>query len=232
MKRFFLTGTDTDAGKTLISAALLYRATLDGHTSFGLKPIASGSDDTTAGLRNRDALLHQQYSSGNLDYSLHNPITLKPAIAPHIAAAQAGIPLSCVYLAQHCRAGLEQTVDYHLTEGAGGWLVPLNDTETLADFAQHLDCPVILVVGLRLGCINHACLTAEAIKAAGLTLAGWVANGIDPNMDAQQENLRYLTQWFGSREVELLGTVPHFVGIDPFRPQDLRKVADLLHWPQ
>lgn len=232
MQRFFLTGTDTDAGKTLISAALLHRAVLDGHTSFGLKPIASGSEETLDGLRNSDALLHQQYSTGNIDYAVHNPITLKPAIAPHIAAAQAGIHLNCEYLQEKCQPGLAQTADYQLTEGAGGWLVPLNDTETLADFAIQLNRPVILVVGLRLGSINHACLAAEAIKASGLRLAGWVANCIDPSMDAQQENLRYLTQWFSARDVEHLGTVPHIAGIDPFRPEQLTKVAELLHWPQ
>jgi dethiobiotin synthetase len=232
MKRFFLTGTDTDAGKTLISAALLHRAVLDGHTCFGLKPIASGSEDTAEGLRNSDALLHQQYSSGAIEYAIHNPITLKPAIAPHIAAMQAGVELNCQSLLKACQPGLTQKADYQLTEGAGGWLVPLNDTETLADFAVQLGRPVILVVGLRLGSINHACLTANAIKASGLTIAGWVANCIDPDMDAQHENLRYLTQWFAARNVEHLGTVPHLPGIDPFRPEQMAKVAERLHWPQ
>ena len=149
MKRYFLTGTDTDAGKTLISAALLQRAVLDGHTSFGLKPIASGSDVTEVGLRNRDALLHQKYSSGNLGYEVHNPITLKPAIAPHIAAQEAGLSLTCSSLIESCENGLIQTADYQLIEGAGGWLVPLNDKETLADFTATLDLPVILVIGLK-----------------------------------------------------------------------------------
>lgn len=232
MPRYFLTGTDTDAGKTLISAALLHRAVLDGHTSFGLKPIASGSDVTLDGLRNSDALLHQQYSSGDIEYAVHNPITLQPAIAPHIAAKQAGVELNCQHLLNACQPGLSQTADYQLVEGAGGWLVPLNDTETLADFAIQLAHPVILVVGLRLGSINHACLTAEAIKASGLHLAGWVANCIDPNMDAQQENLRYLTQWFAQRNVEHLGTVPHLAGVDPFRPDQMSKIAERVHWPE
>jgi len=232
MKRYFLTGTDTDAGKTLISAALLYRAALDGHTAFGLKPIASGSDQTPDGLRNRDALLHQQYSNPVRDYAIHNPITLAPAIAPHIAAAEAGLELSVTSLTETCAQGLAQQDDYQLIEGAGGWLVPLNDTETLADFATSLEAEVILVVGLRLGCINHACLTAEMIEAMGLRVAGWVANSIDPDMDAQQENLRYLTQWFDRRGVPNLGTVPHLSGIDAQRPEELRKVADLVRWPQ
>ncbi|MEK9766232.1 MAG: dethiobiotin synthase [Thalassolituus sp.] len=232
MKRYFLTGTDTDAGKTLISAALLYRAALDGHTAFGLKPIASGSDQTPDGLRNRDALLHQQYSNPVRDYAIHNPIALEPAIAPHIAAAEAGLELSVTSLTEACSLGLAQQDDYQLLEGAGGWLVPLNDTETLADFATSLEADVILVVGLRLGCINHACLTVEMIEAMGLRVAGWVANSIDPDMDAQQENLRYLTQWFDRRGIEHLGTVPHFDQIDPFRPEELHKIADLLRWPK
>jgi len=231
MKRYFLTGTDTDAGKTLISAALLHRAVLDGHTSFGLKPIASGSDETDSGLRNRDALLHQKYSSGNLGYEVHNPITLKPAIAPHIAAASAGLNLTCKTLIDACREGLAQSVDYQLIEGAGGWLVPVNDNETLADFAATLDLPVILVIGLKLGCINHACLTVDAIRQRGLAVAGWVANSVDPDMEAQQENLRYLTQWFNQRDIQSLGTVPHIASIDPFDEDSLKQVSDCLHWP-
>ena len=232
MRRYFLTGTDTDAGKTLISAALLQRASRDNVSAFGLKPIASGSDLTEHGLRNRDALLHQQYSSGELDYAIHNPITLAPAIAPHIAAKQAGLDLSVASLLQACAPGLSKTAELQLIEGAGGWLVPLNDRETLADYATTLACPVILVVGLRLGCINHACLSVEAIEQRGLTVAGWVANGIDPAMEAQHENLRYLTQWFAHRHIEHLGTVPHLTGIDPFDPQQLEQVSDCLHWPK
>ena len=231
MKRYFLTGTDTDAGKTLISAALLQRAVKDGFSAFGLKPIASGSDPGTEGLRNRDALLHQQYSSNNVAYDIHNPITLEPAIAPHIAAAQAGLALTCDSLSEACAAGLSQTADRQIIEGAGGWLVPLNDDETLADFALALNLPVILVVGLRLGCINHACLSVSMIEKMGLRVAGWVANGIDPDMNAQQENLRYLKQWFTRRGIQHLGTVPHLDGIDPFQPEELSAVSDLLCWP-
>ncbi len=232
MKRFFLTGTDTDAGKSLISAALLYRAQQDGHSSFGLKPVASGSDWLDGRLQNRDALLHQQYSSPAQAYAIHNPLTFEPAIAPHIAARQAGRPLTAASLTAACAAGLAQTADRQIIEGAGGWRVPLNDTETLADFARELQLPVILVVGLRLGCINHACLTAEAIAADGLEVAGWVANGIDPHMDVQQDNLNYLLQWFERRGIQHLGTVPHLQDIDPFNPEELKAVADCLRWPQ
>ena len=231
MKRYFLTGTDTDAGKSLISAALLYRAQLDGQTSFGLKPVASGSDWLDGRLQNRDALLHQRYSHPPQDYAVHNPLTFEPAIAPHIAAQQADISLTVASLKAACIEGLAQTADKQIIEGAGGWRVPLNDSETLADFARELRLPVILVVGLRLGCINHACLTAEAIEADGLQVAGWVANGIDPHMDVQQDNLNYLLQWFERRGIPHLGTVPHLSGIDPFDAEQLTAVANCLHWP-
>lgn len=231
MQRYFLTGTDTDAGKSLITAALLYRAQLDGNTSFGLKPVASGSDWFDGRLQNRDALLHQQYSKPSQDYAVHNPLTFEPAIAPHIAAQQAGTDLTVESLQAACAAGLSQTADLQIIEGAGGWRVPLNNTETLADFARELELPVILVVGLRLGCINHACLTAEAIEADGLKVAGWVANGIDPHMDVQQDNLNYLLQWFERRGIKHLGTVPHLRGIDPFNAEELKAVADCLRWP-
>ncbi len=232
MKRFFLTGTDTDAGKTLISAALLKRATMDNLSAFGLKPIASGSEQTSEGLRNRDALLHQQYSSPRCEYQIHNPITLEPAIAPHIAAQQAGVNLTVQSLTQACASGLQQPHERQLIEGAGGWLVPLNDDQTLADFAVAQGAGVILVVGLRLGCINHACLTVQAIEQAGLAVAGWVANGIDPDMDAQEENLRYLHQWFARKGIQHCGTVPHIPGIQAEDDQQLAKVAALLRWPE
>lgn len=232
MKRYFLTGTDTDAGKTLISAALLQRAASEGLSCFGLKPIASGSDRTPQGLRNRDALLHQQYSSPQQDYATHNPVTLEPAIAPHIAAAQAGIHLTCDSLVTACQSGLEHSVDFQLVEGAGGWLVPLNDDETLADFATQLNASIILVVGIRLGCINHACLSVQAIRQNGLNIAGWVANGIDPDMEAQADNLNYLDQWFDREKIPCLGKIPHIADINPFDPNSLQQVSERLQLPE
>ena len=231
MKRYFLTGTDTDAGKTLITAALLNKAKQAGKSCLGLKPVASGSDWLEEQLKNTDALLHQTYSNPSCEYGVHNPIALEPAIAPHIAAEQAGIGLSVHSLMDKCQPALNQTVDLQITEGAGGWLVPLNPNESLADFAKALDCPVIMVVGMKLGCINHACLTAEKILSDGLQIAGWVANHIDPHMDVQKDNLDYLTHWFTKKEISRMGAIPYFNKINPFDTEELSQVSELLSWP-
>ena len=232
MTTYFVTGTDTDAGKTLATSALLCAARQRQLTTLGLKPIASGSEATPSGLRNHDALALQVQSFPPVEYPTVNPWAFAPAIAPHLAALEAGAMLNVARVTQALRATLSHTPrDLTLIEGAGGWRVPLNDSETLADFARELRLPVILVVGLRLGCINHACLTAEAIEADGLQVAGWVANGIDPHMDVQQDNLNYLLQWFERRGIPHLGTVPHLSGIDPFDAEQLTAVANCLRWP-
>jgi dethiobiotin synthetase len=231
MQRYFLTGTDTDTGKTLISSALLLNARQLGFSTFGLKPVAAGCEHMNGEWQNSDARLLRQYSTITASYPVHNPIALEAAIAPHIAAQREGIALSVSSLLTACQPALEIEADRQIIEGAGGWLVPLNDTETLADFACALKLPVILVVGMRLGCINHAQLSAQAIQASGLPLAGWVANCLHADMDAQQDNLDYLTQWFQRQNVEHLGTVPRFSGIDTSREEELSAVAAHLHWP-
>jgi dethiobiotin synthetase len=176
----FLTGTDTGVGKTLIGAALLHAASARGLRTLGLKPVASGCEREAGRLSNADARLLMAAMSEPLAYGDVNPVALEPAIAPHLAAREAGIELRAGALVSHCRAVLARRPDFAIVEGAGGWRVPLNDAETLADVARGLGLPVILVVGVRLGCINHALLSAEAIRHDGLRLAGWVANGIDP----------------------------------------------------
>ena len=176
MKAFFITGTDTGVGKTVIASGLLAAANARGMRSLALKPVAAGCIDNGQGLRNEDALLLQQTASIALPYQQINPVALAPAIAPHIAAQQAGITLSAAALVTHCDTVLAQPVDIAVIEGAGGWRVPLNAHETLADVAKALARPIILVVSMRLGCINHTLLTAEAIVNDGLLLAGWVAN--------------------------------------------------------
>jgi len=191
-QRYFVTGTDTEIGKTTIAAGLLHAARLRGLTTAAVKPVAAGCESTAAGLRNDDALALQAECVPPLDYDLLNPVALAPPIAPHIAAREAGLTLTAAQLAAACNKVFEQGADLTLVEGAGGWRVPLNDRQTLADLAIELNIPVILVVGLRLGCINHALLTAEAIAADGLQLAGWVANQVDPQMDRQQHNLQTL----------------------------------------
>lgn len=192
-KAFFVTGTDTGVGKTFISAALLIAAKNRGLSTAALKPVAAGCEVTADGLRNDDALLLQAVITENLTYEQINPVAFEPAIAPHIAAQQAKRVLSVDRLAGFCR-GVLNSADFTLVEGAGGWRVPLNPSETLADLPRVLNLPVILVVGIRLGCINHALLTVEAIVRDGLQLVGWVANLIDPEMSNQQENVASLAQ--------------------------------------
>lgn len=204
-KTFFVTGTDTGVGKTLMSAGLLLAAKERGLSTAALKPVAAGCDVTAEGLRNDDALLLQSVITQSLAYEQINPIALEPAIAPHIAAQQARRVLSVDRLTGFCRGVLNQA-DFTLVEGAGGWRVPLNSAETLADLARTLQLPVILIVGIRLGCINHAMLTVEAIARDGLPLAGWVANIIDPDMPCQQENIVSLQQRLAA---PCLGVVPY-----------------------
>lgn len=203
---FFIAGTDTDAGKTLVSSGILEWGNRQGLRTIGLKPVAAGCDETAEGLRNSDALLLQRAASVELSYDQVNPVALLPPIAPHIAAAQAGRTLSADRLAALCRGSMMKPADLLLVEGAGGWRVPLSNREMLSRLPQLLELPVILVVGMKLGCLNHALLTAEAIARDGLRLAGWVANRIDPDMSCYDENLETLKGLF---RAPLLGEVPH-----------------------
>lgn len=205
-KRFFITGTDTNVGKTLVTGALLLNARAYGLKAVGLKPVSAGCTLLHGRLVNDDALLLQQLSSVPLDYADINPLALEPAIAPHLAAAWAGLRPTAAELVDHVRRIDAASHDVILVEGAGGWLVPLNEAESLADVATALGYPVILVVAMRLGCLNHALLTAAAIEAVGLTLAGWVANTTGPTMEAFDENLRTLEQRLPALR---LGTVPY-----------------------
>ncbi len=184
---YFVTGTDTNVGKTLVTAALLLKARQAGKTTLGLKPIAAGAEMTEAGLRNADALLLREYSSVQIPYAQTNPVCLAEPIAPHIAAARTGQRLSLDRLEGFVRGALMQRADLRLIEGAGGWRLPLSERENLSDLSKRLELPVILVVGLRLGCLNHALLTAEAIISDGLKLAGWVASSLEPDLAAEAE---------------------------------------------
>ena len=203
-KAFFITGTDTDAGKTLVATGLLAAARQRGLSTLGLKPVAAGCVRGEQGLRNSDALALQAQTSIGLVYEQINPIALEAAIAPHIAAQREKRTLSADRLAGFCRSSLNQA-DFTLVEGAGGWRVPLNPRETLADLAQILRLPVVLVVGMRLGCITPALLRVEAIRHDGLPLAGWVANVLDADMPALQENIDSLAQRIPA---PCLGVVP------------------------
>ncbi len=191
-KRIFITGTDTDAGKTYAACALLNSLKQSGLTTLGIKPVASGAIQTADGLRSADALALQSAATMPLPYQQINPFVFEEPIAPHLAAQHNSQKLGVKTLMQTCAPALKQKVDCIVIEGAGGWLVPLNSQETLADFAAALDAEIILVVGMRLGCINHALLTAANIQARGLKFAGWIANCIDPAMLCLEENIACL----------------------------------------
>lgn len=204
-KRFFVTGIDTDAGKTYVTVGLLEAAKRAGLKSIGLKPIAAGAELVEDCLRNSDALLMQQASSVKIAYEQVNPVVLEEAIAPHIAAMKEGRLVTVSRLEGFIKGTLLTPHDFALIEGAGGWRVPLNDREFLSDLAKSLCFPVILVVNMKLGCLNHAILTAEAIVRDGLSLAGWVANTGKEKMPSFEENLASLTSRLSA---PLLGVLP------------------------
>lgn len=201
----FVTGTDTEIGKTWCSVGLLEALALRGLRVAGLKPVAAGAARTLAGWRNDDALALQEAANIALPYERVNPVCLPEPCSPHLAARVAGVRIDVGALVAHCR-GVALDCDWLLVEGAGGWLAPLTDEFSIADLAQRLDLPVLLVVGLRLGCLNHAQLTWAAIDRAGCRRAGWIANVIDPSASRLAEQVETLTQRLGSAP---LAVVPH-----------------------
>jgi dethiobiotin synthetase len=207
-KGFFITGTDTDVGKTYVSTTLLAAFNQQGLETAAMKPVASGCDNTPEGLRNDDALQLQKLASATIPYAQINPYAFEPAIAPHIAAAESS---TVIYINQLVRLykQIKRQADVTIVEGAGGWHVPLNNQQNIADLASALSLPVILVVAIRLGCINHALLTVESIQSRGVPLAGWVANCIDPSATHIEENIQSL---------KLRITAP-CLGVLPFAPE-------------
>jgi dethiobiotin synthetase len=199
---YFLTGTDTEIGKTFITCALLHRASRDGLPAAGLKPVAAGTDATG---KNEDVEQIRAASNVLLPDEIINPYCFAAAIAPHIAAAEEGRPIDFAVIKAACTEA-RAAADLLIVEGAGGFRIPLCADGDSADLAVALGLPVILVVGMRLGCISHALLTVEAIIGRGLKLAGWVANRIDPAMSRFDENLATLQ---GLLPAPLLGVVPH-----------------------
>jgi dethiobiotin synthetase len=207
----FITGTDTGCGKTEVTLGLMEKFQQQGGTVLGMKPIASGAAMTPQGLCNEDALRIQVQASLDLPYEEINPFVFEPAIAPHLAALQAGevIDIEEILLKFNELSGRSDRV---LVEGVGGWHVPLGEHATLADLARGLDLPVVMVVGMRLGCLNHALMTAECMLNAGVTFAGWVATQIDPQMPAWKENIATLQAWLPA---PCLGEIPHLPEPDP-----------------
>jgi len=188
---YFITGTDTDVGKTYIASALIKHFCKQGLLTVGMKPVAAGAELVNGRLLNSDVTELIKAGNVDADLALINPYVFPPAIAPHIAAEQAGVSVSLDNIQQAFDV-LKAEADVVVVEGAGGFRVPINRQETMADLAVKLNLPIILVVGVRLGCINHALMTAGSIRAAGLNLVGWVANRIDPNMPAIEENIATL----------------------------------------
>lgn len=186
----FVTGTDTGAGKTRVTCALIRQARVEGIKVFGWKPVASGCERTPDGLRNDDALALQHAAGTSEPYELLNPYAFEPPIAPHLAAKQAGCEIRVQELDRVYRE-LKRRYDLILVEGAGGWRVPLGDIWTFGAWAAEHEWPVLLVVGMRLGCLNHALLTAESVSR-DTQLAGWVANVLPPQMDLLEENIATL----------------------------------------
>lgn len=205
---YFVTGTDTGVGKTLVSCALLHAFAAQGASVVGMKPVAAGCRRENGVLVSEDAELLQAASNVALPLSAINPYAFEPPIAPHIAAAQAGTRIEIPLIVDSFKR-LQQKADTVVVEGVGGFCVPLNDAEDTATLAQALNLPVILVVGLRLGCINHALLTAQAIQQAGLTLAGWVANHVTLEMEERDQNIIALQHRLIA---PLIGVLPYAPG--------------------
>ena len=208
---FFVTGTDTGIGKTLVSTALLHALAQHHPRVVGMKPVAAGTVQVDGVETNEDVLALRAASTCAVPPELDNPVLLPDPVSPHIAAARAGVRIDIAHLVA-CHRALTKLADAVVVEGAGGFHVPLSSTETGADLAEALGLPMVLVVGLRLGCLNHALLTAEAIRARGLTLAGWVANHVDSSMLAQEDNIAFLRQ---KLQAPLLATIPFQATPDP-----------------
>lgn len=201
----FVTGTDTGIGKTFCSVGLVEAAVARGVRVGVMKPVAAGATRRPDGWRNEDAEQLIAAAQSTLPYGWVNPYCLPEPMSPHLAARAAGVALDLPTIQSYCER-IAFASDWTLVEGAGGWLAPLTDHETIADLARLLDFPVLLVVGLKLGCLNHAQLTWDAIAASGCRRAGWIANGVDPTMAAVDANLQTLSERLGEAP---LATIPH-----------------------
>lgn len=207
MRGCFVAGTDTGVGKTLASCALLHALRSRGLTAAGMKPVAAGVEETPKGRANGDVLALAEAGTPDpgADPRIANPYLFDPPIAPHLAAREAGVRIELAPILQAFEV-LRRRFDAVVVEGVGGFLVPLNERDDAGDMAAALALPVVLVVGMRLGCLNHALLTRDAIAARGLALAGWIANTIDPSMQRFDANLQTLRVRIAA---PLLGVIPH-----------------------
>jgi dethiobiotin synthetase len=220
----FVTGTDTGVGKTLVACALLRRLAAGGRSAVGMKPVASGCAEGPEGRRNEDVEALLAASTLRADRALVNPYTLREAVAPHIAAARESVTIDLDHV-RACYARLRAMADAVVVEGVGGFCVPLNELQDGGELARLLGLPVVLVVGMRLGCLNHAVLTQEAVLSRGLHLAGWVSDRIDPRMERCEENIEFLR---GTLAGPHLGDIP-FV---PRAEDRLRTAVDVISFPR
>jgi dethiobiotin synthetase len=204
----FITGTDTEVGKTVVARLIVRSLVATGVRVAVMKPVAAGSVMTAAGPRNDDALGLMADSNVVMPYATVNPYCLPAPVSPHLAAREVGVTIELPRLTQSF-AALSAAADYVIVEGAGGWFAPLNDEQFIADLAAMLGLPVLLVVGLRLGCLNHALLSVAAIRQRGLILGGWIANHIDPEFARVPDNLATLARHIG---VPAIATVAHAQG--------------------
>ena len=224
MKGVFVTGTDTDCGKTEISLAVMTALQARGLWVLGMKPVASGCDRTPRGPRSEDARRLRAQGSIEADYDLVNPYAFEPPSAPHIAAGQIGSEVELAVI-RNAAMALSAQCDFLVIEGVGGWRVPLGPALFVSDLPLALGLPVLMVCGLKLGCINHTLLTADSIRATGNHLIGWVANQVDPDMQALQENLATLAALINA---PCLGVIPWLTSPDPRRIAEQLAVDVLL----
>ena len=204
----FVAGTDTEVGKTHVATALIRALARLNVRVAGMKPVAAGAVTTAAGSRNEDALALAGAAKVGAPYDLINPYCLPAAVSPHLAAADEGVTIEPGVIRESFEALIAQTADFVVVEGAGGWLAPIGESLTMADVATALGLPVVLVVGLRLGCLNHSLLTKRAIEASGLEFAGWIGNRIDPHFQRADENIATLERLLDGAALEILPFAP------------------------
>jgi dethiobiotin synthetase len=234
-KGFFITGTDTEVGKTLIAGALILQLQSMGMKAVGYKPVAAGMQEVNGNLINEDVQTLLMVSQKIAPYlGPHDicPYILEEAAAPHIVAAQCDVKLDMDLMIGQYQS-LQDSFEAVIVEGAGGFLVPINEQSTLGDFAQAIQLPVILVVSIKLGCINHALLTAEAIARRGLKLNGWIANCIAADSGFNQQNIATIDHMLNSQyQTKLLGIIPQLntsTSSDHYSLIDLQRTSQLIH---
>lgn len=210
-KTFFITGTDTDVGKTICSKALLQAANKQKLLTLAYKPIAAGCHQTESGLRNDDALILRENSSIDVPYHAVNPIAFQLPIAPHIAAELQDDPIDLDLISQGLHDLQQKNADFIIVEGAGGWRLPLNNQQMFSDWVVKHKLPVILVVGMKLGCLNHAILTYESILNDGLDVVGWIANQLQTDMPYYEQNIQLLSEKI---DAPMIAEIPYLSDID------------------